>query len=159
LRKFPAFFWSSKYARIPGQVQQLKDLAAKAKEFGAAAISGSINVHRDSSIDPAGAGGHDEDAIAHLNCFIDVMGDQQHRSSPELGKSRPAMRRRRVDFPQALGPTMEMNSPGATEKETASRANMRVVARSLALKIFVTLFTLKEEPLDDYRIIPVQEKF
>ena len=67
------------YARIPGQVQQLKDLAAKAKEFRVAAISGAINVHRDSSIDPAGAGGHDEDPIAHVNCFIDVMSDQEHR--------------------------------------------------------------------------------
>ena len=30
------------------------------------------------SIDPAGAGGHDEDAIAHVDRFIDVMGDQEH---------------------------------------------------------------------------------
>ena len=67
------------HARIPSQVQQLKDLAAKAKEFRAASIAGTINVHRDSSIDPAGAGGHDEDTIAHVNCFIDVMGDQEHR--------------------------------------------------------------------------------
>ena len=40
------------------------------------------------------------------------------------------MKRRRVDFPRALGPTMEMNSPGAAEKETASKAMRRVGARS-----------------------------
>jgi hypothetical protein len=57
-------------------VQQLKDLAAKAKEFWVAAISGSKNFHRDCSLDPAGAGGHYEDSIAHVNCFIDVVSDQ-----------------------------------------------------------------------------------
>src|ERR1700676_777688 len=80
------------------------------------------------------------------SAFAQVIASAPTRSAPELGKSRPATRRRRVDFPQALGPTMETNSPGATEKETASRANMPVVARSLAGKTLVTLFNLKEEP-------------
>jgi hypothetical protein len=65
-------------AGIPGQVQQSKDLAPKAKEFRAAAVPGAININRDGSIDPTGARGHDEDAIAHVNCFIDVVGDQEH---------------------------------------------------------------------------------
>ena len=66
-------------AGISGQVKKLKDLAAKAKEFWVAAISGSMNVHRDCALDPAGAGGHDEDSIARVNSFIDIMGDQEHR--------------------------------------------------------------------------------
>jgi hypothetical protein len=41
---------------------------------------------------------------------------------------------------------MEMKSPGPTEKETSSRATMRVVARSLTGKILVTPFTVKEDP-------------
>ena len=74
------------------------------------------------------------------SAFAPVMTSSPTRSSPELGKSSPAMRRRRVDFPQALGPTMETNSPAATEKETASRANMRVVARSLGGENFGHVF-------------------
>ena len=65
-------------------MKQSKDLAAKAKEFRSAAVPGAINLHRDSSIDPAGAGRHDEDAIAHVNCFIDVVGDQERRGQTSL---------------------------------------------------------------------------
>src|SRR5882724_2641997 len=50
------------------------------------------------------------------------------QSPPELGASRPATRRRSVDLPQPLGPTMETSSPAATERETASRASVRTFA-------------------------------
>src|SRR5258708_35611007 len=68
------------------------------------------------------------------------------RSSPELGKSSPAMRRRRVDFPQALGPMMEMNSPAATEKETPSNASVRRFVRTLEGKSLATIFACNEKP-------------
>ena len=59
------------------------------------------------------------------------------QSSPESGESRPAMRRRSVDLPQPLGPTMETNSPAATDSETLSSASASGRARHSAWKIFV----------------------
>ena len=59
-----------------------------------------------------------------------VIGSEPIKSSPESGRSRPAIRRRRVDFPQPLGPTSETNSPAASDRETASRASRRASGSS-----------------------------
>src|SRR5690349_15085073 len=42
---------------------------------------------------------------------------------PAVAGSRPAMMRRKVVLPQPLGPTSEMNSPGATERSIARSAS------------------------------------
>src|SRR3954453_23949770 len=42
--------------------------------------------------------------------------------SPEVGSSRPAMRRRAVDLPQPEGPTNEKNSPSLTSRVRSSTA-------------------------------------
>ena len=49
-----------------------------------AAISGTINIHRDHPIHSTGTGGHDDDAVAHVDRFIDVVGDQEHRGAAGL---------------------------------------------------------------------------
>ena len=42
--------------------------------------------------------------------------------APRLARSKPAMQRSVVVLPQPLGPSSEMNSPGATLNETSSTA-------------------------------------
>ena len=36
------------------------------------------------AIDSPGRRGHDDDAIAHVDCFVDVVGDEQHRGAALL---------------------------------------------------------------------------
>ena len=38
----------------------------------------------DGLIDPAGAGGHDNDAVAHIDGFIDVVSNQEHGRAASL---------------------------------------------------------------------------
>ena len=69
---------------ISGEVQQLKDLAAKTEEFRAAAISGTSEIHGDGLFDSPRTLCHDEDPIAHVNRFIDIVGDQECGSEASL---------------------------------------------------------------------------
>src|ERR1700752_450945 len=91
------------------------------------------------------------------SAFAPLITSPPTRSSPELGKSSPAISRSRVDFPHALGPVMEKSSPAATENETSSYASVRLFSRSppfailateykRAAKSLVTLVTCNEEP-------------
>src|SRR5882724_11947290 len=74
------------------------------------------------------------------------MGSLPTQSSPALGESRPAMRRSRVDFPQPLGPTIEINSPAAAASDMASRASAPTSGLSGAGKYLLTLRTRRAEP-------------
>jgi hypothetical protein len=65
-------------------MKQLKDFAAKLEEIRAAAITGALDVHGDASIDSPRAWGHDEYAVTHVDRFIDVMSDQEHRGETGL---------------------------------------------------------------------------
>src|SRR5688572_29511106 len=56
--------------------------------------------------------------------------------APLVGRSRPAMRFRSVDFPQPEGPTMATNSPGATSSEMRSSA--RTSSRPVGAKCLLT---------------------
>ena len=69
-------------------MKQLKDFAAKAEEFRAAAIPGTSEVYLDSPIDPTGARRHDEDSIAHIDRFVDVMTNQDHRGEADLPQAK-----------------------------------------------------------------------
>ena len=57
-------------------MQMFENLAAEAEKRIAAAITRSREVDIDLAIDSSGRLGHDEDAIAHIDRFIDVMGDE-----------------------------------------------------------------------------------
>jgi len=65
-------------------MKMLKNLAAQADEWFAGAITRAREVDPDLAIDPAGRRRHDKDAIAHVNGFIDVVGDKQHRGAAIL---------------------------------------------------------------------------
>src|SRR5688572_789279 len=65
------------------------------------------------------------------------------QSSPEVGRSRPARRRRRVDLPQPLGPTRATISPAATDREHWSNAWTSVP--SVAMNSLETSATRSDE--------------
>ena len=75
-------------ACCPGKMKQPQDFAAKLEKFHAAAIPRPSKIYLDSPIDPAGARGHNEDSVAHINRFVDVMGNQEHRGEADLPQAK-----------------------------------------------------------------------
>src|SRR5438105_2940923 len=72
------------------------------------------------------------------------MGLEPTSSSPEVGESRPAMRRRRVDLPQPLGPISDTISPARTVSDIPFRA--RTLEPSGARNDLLTPRTNRESP-------------
>src|SRR5207253_6862304 len=73
-----------------------------------------------------------------------VISSVPTRSSPEAGAISPAIRRRRVDLPQPLGPISETISPAATVSDRQSKAVTS--DPSAAWKTLLTLRTDSAEP-------------
>jgi len=65
--------------RVSREVKEFQDVAAEAKEFGAVSLARAIQLNRYDSLDAAGARCQDHDAVAHVDCFVDVVGDEKHR--------------------------------------------------------------------------------
>ena len=68
-------------AAISGQMESFENLASKAEELRAVALAGAGKVYFEDAIDPARTWGHEEDAIAHINCLVDVVRDQEDRGA------------------------------------------------------------------------------
>src|SRR5213075_3416482 len=64
---------------VASKVEQFKDVPAEAKEFRTVALTRTLQRDGDDSFDLAGAGRHDDDAITHIDRFVDVMSHQEHR--------------------------------------------------------------------------------
>src|SRR5215472_6238477 len=67
-------------------------------------------------------------------------------NSPLVGESRPAARRKSVDFPQPLGPIKETNSPGARNSVTLSNAGLGIPGLSGEGNSLRTFRMRKDEP-------------
>ncbi len=59
-------------------MEELENISAEAKKFRATAIARSSQRIRNGLIDPARRLSHDHDAIAHVNGFVDVMGNKEY---------------------------------------------------------------------------------
>src|SRR5437773_7646877 len=70
--------------RSTSEVHRLKNVTAQAKEIRAAAVAWPIHLYRNDPLDPAGTRSHDNDAVAHVDGFIDVMSNKQHGRAPRL---------------------------------------------------------------------------
>src|SRR6185369_3476831 len=82
--------------------------------------------------------------------------------SPELGRSRHPIRLTRVDLPEPEGPMTASHSPGATSRETSSRARMtppllsaRAGYRRLTWLSLITSFS----PQDVSRLNPPDQRY
>src|SRR6266566_863204 len=68
-------------------MEELENISAEAKKFRAAAIARPSQHICNGLIDPARRLSHDHDAIAHINGFVDVMGNKQYGRAACLPES------------------------------------------------------------------------
>ena len=59
-------------------MEELENISAEAKKLRAAAVARSSQRIRDGLINPARRLSHDHDAIAHVDGFVDVMGNKEY---------------------------------------------------------------------------------
>src|SRR5437899_13076229 len=72
---------------IAGEVEKLENFTAQGKEIRAAAIARTIKCDRNDLLDRARPLRQDDDAIAHVNGFVDVVSNEEHCSAPVLPKA------------------------------------------------------------------------
>src|SRR5437899_2518265 len=72
---------------IAGEVEKLENFTAQREEIRVAAIARTIKCDRNDLLDRAGPLRQDDDAVAHVNGFIDVVSNEQHGSAPVLPKA------------------------------------------------------------------------
>jgi len=65
-------------------VKQFQNFTPKAEEFQAGSLARTIEGDGDDSFDLAGVRRHDDDAVAHVDRLVDVMGDEEHRGAAGL---------------------------------------------------------------------------
>lgn len=63
---------------VAGEVEEFEDFAAETEEVGAVAFAGTVEIYFYSAFHTPRTGGHDDDAVAHVDGFVDVMGDEDH---------------------------------------------------------------------------------
>src|SRR5256885_4418094 len=73
---------------IAGEVEKLENFTAQGKEIRAAAIARTIKCDRNDLLDRARPLRQDDDAVAHVNGFVDVVSNEEHGSAPVLPKAR-----------------------------------------------------------------------
>src|SRR5437899_4215053 len=72
---------------IAGEVEKLENFTAQREEIRVAAIARTINCDRYDLLDRARPLRQDDDAVAHVNGFVDVVSNEQHGSAPGLPKA------------------------------------------------------------------------
>ena len=65
-------------------MKQLQNLTAQLQERGAAPIARAFQRDRNRAVDSSRPLRHDDDAVAHVDRFVDVVGDEKHRGAAGL---------------------------------------------------------------------------
>src|ERR1043166_9056917 len=68
-------------------MKQLENFTAEPEEFGAAPITRTIERDRNDALDSARTLSHDNDSVAHIDRFIDIVRDQKHCGAARLPES------------------------------------------------------------------------
>ena len=63
--------------RPTSEVHRLKNVTAQAQEIRAASVAWPVHVYWNDLLNPTGARSHDNDAVAHVDGFVDVVGDKE----------------------------------------------------------------------------------
>jgi hypothetical protein len=69
----------SQVAGLACEVKEFQNISAQAKEVFAGALARAIQSDGDGSFDPPRPRGHDHDAVTHIDRFVDIVGNQEHR--------------------------------------------------------------------------------
>ena len=67
--------------RPTSEVHRLQNVTAEAQEIRAAAVAWPVHRYWNDLLDPTGTRSHDNDAVAHVDGFVDVMSNKQHGSA------------------------------------------------------------------------------
>src|SRR6266704_4769270 len=70
--------------RPTSEVHRLQNVTAEAQEIRAAAVAWPVHLYWNDLFDPTGRRSHDNDAVAHVDGFVDVVGDKEHRGAASL---------------------------------------------------------------------------
>src|SRR6266567_8182159 len=73
-------------------MKEFQNIAAQPQEVWAAAIPRSGKCNWDRLFDATWALGHNHDAVTHIDGFVDVVSDQEHRSAAGLPKAKQFIR-------------------------------------------------------------------
>ena len=68
-------------------MEQLQNFTTQLEKIRTAAIARPLQGNRDRALDPTGPLRHDNDAITHVDRFVDVMRDKKHRGAARLPKT------------------------------------------------------------------------
>src|SRR5947207_954157 len=66
------------FQALAGQVEEVENFAAEAEKISAVALARTFQADGDGAFNAAGRRAHDDDAVAHVDGFVDVMGHQQY---------------------------------------------------------------------------------
>ena len=69
-----------------GEVKIFQDIAAESEKIFAVALARTFQSNRDGTLDPTWARRHDHDSIAHVDGFVDVMGNEEHGRAASLSE-------------------------------------------------------------------------
>ena len=67
------------FSSIAGEVEQFQNFASEPEKFRAISLARTIESDRDGPFDPARARCHDDDPVAHVDGFVNIVRHQQHR--------------------------------------------------------------------------------
>ena len=70
--------------RVAGEIKKSQNFSPEAKELRAGAVTRPIKSDRDGTFNPPRALGHDDNAVAHVDRFVDVVGDEEHGGAARL---------------------------------------------------------------------------
>src|SRR5579859_70781 len=69
---------------VTREMQEFQDVTAQAEKPFRIALAGTLQLDLDDPLDSTRARGHDQDAVTHVNRFVDIMGHQENGRSPVL---------------------------------------------------------------------------
>src|SRR5215831_1997835 len=74
------------HTRVAREMQEFQDITTEPQELFGIALSRTLEPYLNYPLDLAWTRGHDQDAITHIDCFVNVMSDQQDGCAARLPK-------------------------------------------------------------------------
>ena len=75
------------HGKLAGEVEKLENFTAQGKKIRTTAIARTIKRDGNYLLNRAGPLRQDDDAVAHVNGFVDVVSNEEHGSAPVLPKA------------------------------------------------------------------------
>ena len=73
---------------MAGKMQVFEDFNSVAEEVGIVTFAGAIEINLDCALDASGAGAHNDNSVAHVDGFVDIVGDEDHGGAASFPKAK-----------------------------------------------------------------------